>query len=176
MGLIAENDGAGATWMAGSKGLRRKNPGEESWGQNTYWLPLTLEPVRNLLQSLIVGHEQVVLFGEVFGRGIQSFDYGLKRPEFRAFDVLVDGKYLDAEHFMRVTEEHGVERVPWLGSGPYSPEWVAELSKGKAFSGTHIREGVVVKPLVEGPNGTVCVIRRPVACCAAGGTRLDSDA
>jgi hypothetical protein len=42
-----------------------------------------------------------------------------------------------------------VETVPILYKGPYSLDKIKELSKGKAFSGTHIREGVVVKPVVE---------------------------
>jgi RNA ligase (TIGR02306 family) len=150
-------------WMAGSKALRRKRPGGTPEGDtaagedglkplasNTYWFPWTLEPVRALLTSLAEKHGQVVLYGEVYGRGVQSFDYGQKGIGFRAFDLLVDGRFLNPTEFDRATQQYGVESVPWLGSGPYSQEWVAELSKGRStIGGQHVREGVVVRPAEE---------------------------
>jgi hypothetical protein len=34
---------------------------------------------------------QDVLYGEVYGQGIQAYTYGEKRLNFRAFDLLLDG-------------------------------------------------------------------------------------
>lgn len=133
--------------MAGSRGLRRKEP--EDYTRNTYWFPWTLAPVAQLLNALGAQHEQVILFGEVYGQGVQSFRYGRSDIGFRAFDLLVDGRYLDYERFLATCGEHGVEVVPELARIPYSLEAVKPFASGRAFAGDHIREGVVVKPLVE---------------------------
>ena len=143
----------GVTGVTGATGDASGTLDEASlaaFSANTYWYPWTLEPVRTLLTSLGAEHKQVVLYGEVYGKGVQSFDYGQKSVGFRAFDLLVDNQFLDAADFEQATESYGVERVPRLGSGPYSQEWVAELSKGRSvIGGQHVREGVVVKPMVE---------------------------
>jgi RNA ligase (TIGR02306 family) len=133
--------------MAGSKGLRRREP--EDYTRNTYWFPWSLAPVAQLLDVLGAQHEQVILFGEVYGQGVQSFKYGRTDLGFRAFDLLVDGHYLDYEPFLARCEGHGVEVAPELARIPYSLEAVRPLASGRAFAGDHIREGVVVKPLVE---------------------------
>jgi hypothetical protein len=76
--------------MGGSRGLRRKEPPDlESARLNTYWYPLTLAGVENLLRALFMqGHNQAVLYGEVFGSGIQSLTYGQKSIAFCAFDLI----------------------------------------------------------------------------------------
>ena len=133
--------------MAGSKGLRRQEPDE--YRKSAYWFPWTLPPVAGLLDRLGQQHRQAVLFGEVYGRGVQSFHYGRKDVGFRAFDLLLDGRYLDYDRFLEVCRRHGIETVPELARMPFSLEAVKAVSTGPAFAGEHIREGVVVKPLVE---------------------------
>ncbi len=133
--------------MAGSKGLRRQEPAD--YKTSAYWFPWTLAPAASLLDSLGAAHEQVILFGEVFGPGVQQFHYGQKGLAFRAFDLLLDGAYADHERFVGLCAEHGVETVPELGRPGFSLQAVKMLSQGRAFAGEHIREGVVVKPLVE---------------------------
>lgn len=133
--------------MAGSKGLRRKEPAE--YRTNTYWFPWTLDPVARLLTGLGGRHTQVILFGEVFGKGVQSLQYGRTDLGFRAFDLLVDGRYLDYEAFLAVCREHGVDTVPELDRFAYDLAAVKAYSSGPAFAGDHIREGVVVRPLLE---------------------------
>lgn len=139
-------------FMAGSKGLRRKDPGITVWKDHTYWYPLSLPPVRELLYHLTVEehHRQVILFGEVYGEGIQKLDYGTPRG-FRAFDLYVDGYYLDAWLFRTLCENYGVEMVPLLGIFHWDEvhpglEMVRAMAAGRAFSGNHIKEGVVVRP------------------------------
>ncbi len=133
--------------MAGSKGVRRQEPDE--YRKSVYWFPWTLPPVADLLDRLGEQHRQAILFGEVYGRGVQSFHYGRKDVGFRAFDLLLDGRYLDYDRFLEVCREHGIETAPELARMPFSLEAVKAVSAGPAFAGEHIREGVVVKPLVE---------------------------
>ncbi len=150
VGFVRESPDAVA-YMAGSRALRRKDPGQELWEHNTYWRPLTLRAVWDLLGALSAsGSSQAILYGEVFGRGVQSYDYGTGARQFRAFDLMVDGRYVDRATFRRLCGEHGVEMVPVIYEGPYSVEAIRAVSDGPSLiGGKHGREGVVVRPLVE---------------------------
>ena len=142
--------------MAGSRALRRKAPEDGRLERSFYWFPYSLEPVAKLLHYLASeqGHRQVILFGEVYGSKVQSFDYGLKgQIAFRAFDLLVDGKYVDWPEFKDLCEKHDVPSVPVVAKGPFSLPYVRQLSVGDTLvpgaEQSNIREGVVVKPLIE---------------------------
>ncbi len=138
--------------MAGSMGLRRKCPETpETMATNTYWFPFTLSAVQNLIEAMGAEYRQFILFGEVYGSKIQDLSYGCKGTlGFRAFDIFVEGRYLDAGRFLEVCSRYGVETVPVLYQGAYTLETVRELSAGSTTLGeSHIREGVVVKPIVE---------------------------
>ncbi len=134
-------------FMAGSHRWRRKASAD--WATSTYWFPLSLEPVKNLLLSLAKSHQQVILFGEVYGKGVQTLDYGQKGQAFAAFDLLVDGRYGDVGEFQGLCERFGVPTVPIMGTMPYTLNNVRTAASGRAFSGNHVKEGVVVKPLTE---------------------------
>jgi RNA ligase (TIGR02306 family) len=150
VGLI--NEGGAATEMAGSKQIRRKRPADLIG--DLYWFPWTVPGVRDLLYFLIGAPRnarQVILFGEVFGK-VQSLRYGLDRGlGFRAFDLLIDGKYADVSEFETLCDRFGIERVPHVFTGGFDLETIRKLSDGPSLvSGAdNIREGVVVKPMVE---------------------------
>jgi RNA ligase (TIGR02306 family) len=138
--------------MAGSRGLRRKEPPDRAAAQlNTYWYPLTLPSIENLLRGIFVqGHNQAVLYGEVFGSGIQSYTYGQAGIAFRAFDLMIDGRFVDHDEFVAWCDKHGVATVPLLYRGGYTLATVKQLSDGDSqVGGKHGREGVVVKPARE---------------------------
>lgn len=142
-------------FMAGSHRLNRKMPGPGEWERNTYWFPLTLPSVRELLTELGQGAHSIVLYGEVYGRGIQSLQYGESGLAFAAFDLLLNGWYLDHRHpgvldFSSACAQFKVPTVPILYEGPYSLAKVRELASGKTtLGGAHLKEGVVVRPLRE---------------------------
>jgi RNA ligase (TIGR02306 family) len=137
--------------LAGSHGLQRKRPAPEDTATNTYWFPSTLEPVRNLLDELRQRHSVAILYGEVYGRGVQSLHYGRRDGlGFAVFDLYVGEHYLDYDDFAALCEQHGVATVPVLERGPFSLSRVAELSRGQTtLADQHIREGVVVRPIAE---------------------------
>jgi RNA ligase (TIGR02306 family) len=140
------------TLLAGSHGLQRKRPEPEEMATNTYWFPATLEPVRSLLDELRQqGRAVAVLYGEIYGSCVQSLPYGRRDGlGFAAFDVLVDGHFLDYDDFAALCARHGVETVPLLERGPFSLARIAELSRGQTtLSDQHIREGVVVRSVKE---------------------------
>jgi len=146
--------------MAGSMSVRRVRP--ESLADSIYWQPLETHGVQPLLEHLGQTARQVILYGEVFGSKIQNLNYGLVGTlGFRAFDLLVDGKYLSADAFFGACAEFGVETVPVLYRGPYDLGTIKVLSEGPTTLGAdHIREGVVVKPAAERTDpkvGRVCL-------------------
>lgn len=100
--------------------------------------------------------QPVYLLGEVLGTGVQDLGYGLSTPEFRAFDMYVgqpqDGRYVDFSLFENNCKLFKIPMVPVLYNGPYSYDIMKDLTDGKeTVSGkqVNIREGVVVKPIIE---------------------------
>lgn len=146
------------TLMAGSKGLRRKQPPDEAaMRTNTYWFPFTLPTVNALLRELFDGGaNQAILYGEVFGLGIQAYTYGKKTVTFRAFDLMLNGKYLNYDEFKALCDKHAIETVPVVWRGPFSLAQIKKLSEGPSLvGGPHGREGVVVKPTTERIDPTI---------------------
>lgn len=102
--------------------------------------------------------EPVFILGEIFGQGIQDLAYGFTStvPGFRVFDVYVGipgkGRYLNDAELDTTCFKLKLDRVPVLYRGPFSQKTLMEYTRGKeAVSGKalHIREGVVVCPVVE---------------------------
>ena len=137
--------------MAGSHETRRKKPVVRI-EENIYWFPWTLTGVVTLLRTVPSENlaRVVILYGEVYGK-VQSLHYGVKGLAFRAFDLCVDGRYLDYDNFKGLCARFGVETVPLLYQGPFSLAKIAELSRGPSIviGADHLREGVVVRPVVE---------------------------
>jgi RNA ligase (TIGR02306 family) len=139
------------SWMAGSRTLRRKRPDGDAFATNTYWFPWSLAQVQALMQALAAaGHRQAVLYGEVHGRGVQSYDYGQKGLAYRAFDLMLDGIYVDRATFEDWCARYGIPTVPLIYRGPFALEAIRAVADGASLlGGAHGREGVVVRPLVE---------------------------
>ncbi len=143
---------SGPVWMAGSHGQRKKEPPPGAWKTSMYWLPMT-DNVRALLGSERFASRSVVLFGEVYGSGVQDLHYGLvnNRKGYRAFDLAVDGQYLDYDDFEALCRSFDVPTVPVLYRGPFDAEAVRRHTGGETLvgGGGQIREGVVIKPARE---------------------------
>jgi RNA ligase (TIGR02306 family) len=123
---------------------------ESDVAENWFWYPTTIPGVMDLLTAYGRDHKQVILYGETYGR-VQSMHYGNPTGlSWVAFDLLIDGKYVDWQQFDNDCLYYGVPRVPYLYSGAFGAEQLRECSfKNTCLNDTHIREGAVVKPLVE---------------------------
>jgi len=163
-------------YVAGSMEVRRKWPVKKDENGNmkdcytedgemkasTYWFPLTMKGVRDLLISFSPAMKSedpqnmiAVLYGEVYGGSIQSLDYGIAKGKglgFRAFGLRVNGRFLDWDDFVAICQKHGIEMVPVLWRGPYSMAKAKELADGKSEMAGHIREGTVCYPVKEREN------------------------
>jgi RNA ligase (TIGR02306 family) len=131
VGSVWHVDEEQPTLMAGSRTLRRKEPIDPNvLVANTYWFPHTLAGVKNLLAELQVqGYKQAVLYGEVYGQGIQAYTYGEKRLNFRAFDLLLDGKFVDYGNFKEFCDRHHIAQVPLVYEGAFSLDVIKEHQK-----------------------------------------------
>lgn len=91
-----------------------------------------------------------ILYGEIVGPGIQDLTYGLTEHKLFVFDIKQDDRYLNHEAVVKFCKEHGLEMVPILFTGKYSNKKLAKHTAGNSvICPTQIREGCVVKPLVE---------------------------
>jgi len=137
--------------MIGSNRTRRKL-GTES----IYEKPLALFPqLMDLFEDLLYQNEElnsIIVFGEIFGSGIQDLEYGKDEITFSAFDICCDHVYLDFDDARNLFQKHQIPMVPLLYEGPFDQKLMEELSSGKTTimkSKAHIREGIVVKPKIE---------------------------
>ncbi len=114
-----------------------------------------LEKRLSLVEKLVkytsdVPVETFHMFGEIFGPGVQDLTYGLKKPEVRFFDIAINKKFVDYAEFLLYTKLLKVAVVPELYIGNYDLSKILPLVSGKdTLSGTHIREGIVIKTLTE---------------------------
>lgn len=105
--------------------------------------------------------DKVWIRGELFGGNVQDLGYGAKADPngeigFRVFDIFVGmpnmGRYLGHEELQAACDTLGLERTPVLYVGPFSKRVLEEHTNGReTVSGKllHVREGVVVRPVVE---------------------------
>jgi RNA ligase (TIGR02306 family) len=143
-------DNTTMTFMAGSRTIKRKYPGDNTTNTNLYWAPMNREIVE-LMEGLIKeGANQVVIYGEIFGKGIQNYSYGIDEVKFRAFDLMIDGCYMDYDLSLRLFNYFNILTAPLLYRGLFNLDIVKELSNGNSLvGGNQGREGVVVKPIKE---------------------------
>ena len=101
--------------------------------------------------------ENIVLYGEIFGKGIQDLTYGLSDIGIRFFDAkdTKTRKYLDFNDFYKLINEldpvgDTFIAVPLLYRGSYSTEIVKKCTEGKSvIYSDQMREGCVIKPIKE---------------------------
>lgn len=145
-----------------SKGLMHQRLGlkaNEKNQNNSYFRALDSSNAWKLVDELSARLDKpVVLLGETFGQGIQDLNYNAKTPTFRAFALYIDKTPQSDDVLERVLNEFGIKRVPVLYKGPFDMKVVEEFTQGhETLSGqnTHMREGVVITPLVERVHPTV---------------------
>lgn len=97
-----------------------------------------------------------ILYGEIFGSGIQSLQYGKNPGEiaFAAFDIrLPDGKYMDVLDAFNLAGEYTIPYVPVIDAAfKYDLEELKKLADGSSLipgAQHQIREGLVASVLQE---------------------------
>lgn len=168
VGLVLDTaDDGTPEWkfMAGSHNVPRKEFSETANGlvRCEYWMPMT-DNVKAMLTHIRDHYDagepvvSVLLFGEIFGAGVQDMAYGCApgTKAYRAFDIAVNGRYLDFDVKVALCEKFSVDMVPILYRGPFSLEvlrahtdgntTMCDPKKAGKFKG---REGVVATSVKE---------------------------
>jgi RNA ligase (TIGR02306 family) len=146
--------------VAGSHRTRKKWPvnseGHEIFfqdmGNSIYWFPFIDEQVVFLLNHLSERFERIIIYGEIFGKGIQSKTYGLNNSkDYRIFDIKCNGKYLDFEELEKLCSDFKVNLVPVLYKGIFDLEVIKKYAEHNSVISKSVEtsEGVVVKPVKE---------------------------
>lgn len=119
-----------------------------------YSVPGVIELIRYIKQRF-PGQLNVVIYGEVFGNGIQKkFDYSFERGYgFRVFCIKVNEIFLDYSFQCQLCNMFGVPMVPEVFHGPYNYKILEQMTNGLSNIGRkHIREGIVIKSEKESWN------------------------
>lgn len=157
-GLIRTSDESGNqtfAYMCGSHKVRRKEY-DANGVRSQYWLPL-VDNVKTMLNDLCKNEHNVIMFCEIFGIGVQDLTYGQEGRSFRAFDLAIDGKYLDFPHKEEIFKTYNIPTVNIIYRSPFSWDALEEYSTGDTtmcdinsiktnFKG---REGIVIHPITE---------------------------
>lgn len=167
LGLVLENDEW--TFMAGSHGVRRREV-DAKGRPSEFWLIFS-QAIKDLLVFIRDDFEwneakySIIIFGELYGSSVQDLTYGLANGEkqFRAFDIAINGRFLDFCDKQSLLRTFEIPTVPVLYRGRFDRKIVEELTNGPtticeesdiktAFKG---REGVVIQPVKEQPSRKV---------------------
>lgn len=95
----------------------------------------------------------VGLYGEVWGKSIQTLNYGSNSVQIAIYDIRLNNKYLDYDQFRLICDCYNLPTVPEEYVGPYSWDKIKELANlpystlARANGTEQIREGIVVKPV-----------------------------
>lgn len=120
------------------------------WREHSVWNRMA---EKHSLHRHLSNHPGLVLYGEVYGPGIQDLTYGLKEPEVVFFDAYDTNarRWFNTESFFEFCDRYGLPTVPVLHHGPFDLAQCYELAEGKTTlnGAKHVREGVVIKPFRE---------------------------
>lgn len=133
---------------------------------NLYWRAVTRHGLAEAARKLCAALDltRIGLFGEVYGAGVQDLHYGASAGQddtlgYAMYDIAVEAngapvRWLDHAEIGATLADLGIElpRVPVLYEGPYDSAELLRLAEGAETvtgSGTHLREGLVVRTAVE---------------------------
>lgn len=116
---------------------------------SVFWKIAKEYRIEERLRARFSSDQQVILFGEVYGRKVQDLAYGLTGQSVCFFDIAVDGAYLDWDEVCRVAGELELPLVPLLKRGRFSRDDLSLATGVDTFSETHMREGIVIKTVTE---------------------------
>lgn len=150
IGLCYDADTDEFVFMAGSHNVRRRKYNTQG-KVNAYWRPFEIHlDLGNMLRGLhLVHHANIVVFGELYGPGMQDLTYGQRDVSFRVFDITVNGLYLNYEIMHEWLRRHDIPAVPQSYAGPFYWDQLEEHAKGNTSVNEvkQIREGIVIRSL-----------------------------
>ena len=133
----------------GSHNTVLKEP--EEAGKNVYW-----DVFRKVLQGKIP--TGIVLFGEIFGLGIQHLSYDRKKPDVLLFAAMFRREYIDKIGFVALCKTKNLPYIPTTYINFESIEQVRELAESPSdLTKSHGREGIVLTSLERPDRMAKCI-------------------
>lgn len=141
--------------IIGSRNMTFAYPQPEGHSSNVYidvFIRENIQDKLNELKLMLPENKDFVLYGEIAGPGVQGkvFKYGVEVPSFFLYDIKIDGKYLDWIRYKEFVAALELRHCPVIAAD-VSANVIQTISyaDGKSCLDTHIKEGVVVKPIYE---------------------------
>ena len=92
----------------------------------------------------------IIIFGEIYGPGMQDLHYGSKEKDWRVFDVAINGEYVSWSALEFFKEKFGLPLVPELALGIFNFDQLVEMAQGDSILAPgQIKEGIVIRPMME---------------------------
>jgi ATP-dependent RNA circularization protein (DNA/RNA ligase family) len=110
------------------------------------------------------GENEVILFGEGYGSGIQKGGLYRSDVSFILFDVLVGETYLERENVEDIAKTFNIDVVPIIGTGTIEEAVNIVLTKPTSTIGKAPMEGIVARPIVEMKDRMGIVLSRRLRC------------
>lgn len=106
------------------------------------------------IQTDLYPNKDITIRLEMVGCGIQGNIYKLSKLKQLAFDIQVDGQYIDSDKFIDICKTYDIETCPLLFVNKTLNEIlngksVKDLSHGQSVLYPTLREGIVIKPIKE---------------------------
>ena len=130
-------------FVYGSRNMQLKNYSQKTFYQSNVYAIISR---RYNLDKIIPSG--VVLYGEIYGKGIQDLDYGEDGIDLVIFDVMEGGKYMSTTDASAIVKKLGLRSVPILYIGYYVDDVGKKFADGNSVMSktSQIREGCVIKP------------------------------
>lgn len=139
-----------ATCVNGELFVGSRNLWKKDTPNNSFWTGIRNSPT---IIDFLKANEGVVVYGELYG-SVQNLKYGCPNTcKVALFDILKDNEWLSYDESQKFVKEYDLPWAPLVYRGPFDLAKLRALaeedsSMPEAPKG-HIREGLVIKPIVE---------------------------
>lgn len=127
-------------WIYGSHNVQLHGDKNNYYGEDLWGKVANRYNLKNIIPN------DYIVYGEVYGKGIQDLTYGLNDIDLIIFDIKYKGQYLPWETVKLLCNKWGLKTVPELYIGHWDNELLNKYTNGKSIIyPKQIREGCVIK-------------------------------
>ena len=149
-----EGQNFSVTFFNGEVFVSQRRFGVKDEPGNTLWETARRLDLLSMVSNIakLLDSQNVTIYGELIGPGVQGNYYNLKEREVKIFDIKIDGKWTSAIEMLSIVPEQ--LQVPIIAKNIQLDEWLdgkspTEAAYGKSALNGKLREGIVVRPLHE---------------------------
>jgi len=137
----------GKFYVGSHRNTKKRAEGDKK--ETVYWQMALQEDIENKLRRQ--GYNNLVLFGEIFGSGIQKLHYDCVQNERKVafYDIWQNGGYLDFNKSWNCILKLELPCAPIFYQGKFDIPLSLYDERKTYYGGAHNIEGVVIKPVKE---------------------------